>query len=45
MSEITYETYELRGGPNSLEHTHVIQEVEAASVDDVLRAGGPDNKS
>ncbi len=36
MSEPTFEKYQLRGGSNSVQHTQLIEEVEAASVDDVL---------
>lgn len=36
MSEPTFEKYQLRGGSNSLQHTHLIEEVEAASIDDVM---------
>jgi hypothetical protein len=35
MSEVKFETYELRGGSTSLPHTKLIQEIEAASAEDV----------
>lgn len=36
IEEVTYDLYELRGGSDSLKSTHLLQRVEAASVEDVL---------
>lgn len=36
MSEPTFKKYQLRGGSNSLQHTRLIEEVEAASIEDVM---------
>ncbi len=35
MNEVTYNKYELRGGSSSLPETQLIQEVEAASIEDL----------
>jgi hypothetical protein len=36
VEQATYDLYELRGGSDSLQLTYLIQEVEAATIEDVL---------